>query len=267
MPEQPRQEIIVALAGPLVNVVIWATLVLFGAGTSVGSAADLGSTTIGFFQRLAMVNLFLAMFNMIPAFPMDGGRVFRAVLSLFMSRVQATRTAAAAGQIVAFLLGFWGLTGGNPVLVLVALFVFMAANAESQDVVMRSVARHLMARDAMITNYESLMPSDSIDVAAGTLIRTTQHEFPVLDAQSQLVGFLTRSALFSALATDAPRTRPVSDIMDSDIPHVDLSAGLETILDHLHNGAPAIAVCDKDDRLLGYITRENVGELMVVKSR
>ncbi|WP_146345328.1 site-2 protease family protein [Falsiphaeobacter marinintestinus] len=267
MPEQPQQEIVVALAGPLVNVAIWAVLVLLGAGVSMESAAELESTDISFLQRLAMVNLFLALFNMIPAFPMDGGRVFRAVLSLFMPRVQATRAAATAGQIVAFLLGFWGLTGGNPVLVLIALFVFMAANAESQDVVMRSVARHLMARDAMITNYESLLPGDSIDAAANTLIRTTQHEFPILDTDGVLLGFLTRSALFSALAADAPRTRPVSQIMEADIPRVDLSAGLETILDRLYEGAAAIAVCDKDGHLLGYITRENVGELMVVKSR
>ena len=144
MPEKPGQEIAVALAGPAVNVAIWAVLTAFGAKTSL-ALTDLDQTTTGFLQRLAVVNLFLALFNMIPAFPMDGGRVLRALLCLRMDRVAATRAAATAGQIVAFFLGFMGLSSGNPVLVLIAVFVFVAANAESQDVAMRSVARRLMA--------------------------------------------------------------------------------------------------------------------------
>jgi len=214
-----------------------------------------------------MVNLILAVFNLIPAFPMDGGRVFRAVLSLVMDRVKATRIAAMAGQIVALLLGFAGLSSGNPVLVLIALFVFVAANAENQDVAMRAASRRLLARDAMITRYQSLTPEDSIDIAANTLIRTTQHEFPVLNPNGSLLGFVTRAALFTALAGDGSRMRPVSEIQETDIPRVAATDGLETVLDLLHKGAPAIAVCDRNNRLTGYITRENVGELMVVKGR
>lgn len=268
MPENPRQEIIVALAGPAVNVVIWAVLVgVIGVEMRVDQWTMIDSTGPGFLARLALVNLILAVFNMIPAFPMDGGRVFRAVLSLVMDRVKATRIAALAGQIVALLLGFGGLSSGNPVLVLIALFVFVAANAENQDVAMRAVSRRLLARDAMITRYQSLTPEDSIDIAANTLIRTTQHEFPVLNPDGALVGFVTRAALFSALAGDGSRMRPVSEILETDIPLVAPTDGLETVLDLLHKGAPAIAVCDRHKHLTGYITRENVGELMVVKGR
>ncbi|MCA0872064.1 site-2 protease family protein [Seohaeicola saemankumensis] len=266
MPEKPGEEIAVALAGPAVNVVIWAVLTAFGAKTSL-ALTDLDQTSAGFLQRLAVVNLFLALFNMIPAFPMDGGRVLRALLCLRMDRVAATRAAATAGQIVAFFLGFMGLSSGNPVLVLIAVFVFVAANAESQDVAMRSVARRLMARDAMITRYESLAPQDTVATAATTLIRTTQHEFPVLGSDGALLGFVTRAALFEALAHDAPRTRPVTEIMTADIPRVALATGLETVLATLHDGAPAIAVCTETGQMLGYITRENVGELMVVQGR
>lgn len=268
MPERPGQEILVALAGPAVNVVIFAVLALFlGAGPSGEALTRIDSAEPSFLVRLAAVNLLLALFNMIPAFPMDGGRVLRAALSIFMDRVRATRTAAAAGQVVAVLLGFAGLTGGNPVLVLIAVFVFIAANAENQDVVMRSVARRLVARDAMITSYESLTPEDSVAAAAATLIRTTQHEFPVIGFDGSLHGFVTRNALFSALAGDTPRTRPVSEILETEIPRVGLGTGLETVFDLLHEGAPAIAVCDPAGRMLGYITRENVGELMVVRGR
>lgn len=268
MPETPRHEIAVALAGPAVNVVIFLVLTLaLGARMQVEDMARLDQTGSGFLIRLAGVNLFLALFNLIPAFPMDGGRVFRAALSIWMDRVRATRAAAAAGQIVAVLFGFAGLSTGNPVLVLIAVFVFVAANAENQDVAMRAVARRLMARDAMITTYDSLLPGDSIDTAAAALIRTTQHEFPVLDHDGTLHGFVTRNGLFAALASDQPRTRPVSEILDPDIPRVGLSAGLEDILDLMHKGAPAIAVCDSGQHMIGYITRENVGELMVVSGR
>lgn len=268
MPENPRQEIIVALAGPAVNMAIWAVLVLLvGAETRFDQLAELDSTGPGFLQRLALINLILAVFNLIPAFPMDGGRVFRALLSLWMDRVRATRIAASAGQIVAFLLGFGGLSSGNLVLVLIALFVFVAANAENQDVAMRAVARCLLARDAMITRFQSLTPEDSIDIAANTLIRTTQHEFPVLNPDGSLLGFVTRTALFTALAGDGSRMRPVSEILDTEIPRIDPTAGLETVLELMHKGAPAIAVCDRTGRMTGYITRENVGELMVVKGR
>ncbi len=268
MPENPREEIIVALAGPAVNLVIWAVLVtVIGAETRLDQLAMIDSTTPGLLTRLAMVNLLLAVFNLIPAFPMDGGRVFRAVLALWMDRVRATRIAAVAGQVVALLFGFGGLSSGNPVLVLIAVFVFVAANAESQDVAMRAVSRRLMARDAMITRYQSLTPDDTIDIAANTLIRTTQHEFPVLNPDGNLVGFVTREALFGALAGDGSRMRAVSEILDVDIPRIAPTEGLEAVLDLMHKGAPAIAVCEPQGRLLGYITRENIGELMVVKGR
>ncbi|WP_425046537.1 site-2 protease family protein [Primorskyibacter sp. S87] len=268
MPENPRREIAVALAGPAVNIVIWALLVVvFGAGISVDDLAVIDSTGPGFLQRLAIVNLFLAVFNMIPAFPMDGGRVFRAFLCLWTDRVTATRWAAIAGQVVAFGLGFAGLSGGNPVLVLIALFVFVAANAESQDVAMRAAARRVLARDAMITRFESLHPEDTLDVAANAVIRTTQHEFPILDPNGRLLGFLTREALFAALAGDGSRLQAVSSIAETQIPTVSLLTGLEQVLDTLHTGAPAVAVCTESGHLTGYITRENVGELMVLQGR
>ena len=267
MPENPVQEIIVALAGPAVNVVIWAVLMLLGADLSLEMAEEVDLTGPGFLGRLAFVNLFLALFNLIPAFPMDGGRVFRAVLSLAMDRVQATQVAATAGQIVAFLFGFAGLSSGNPILILIAVFVFIAANAESQDVAMRSVARQLTARDATITTYESLSPQDSLEAAASALVHTTQHEFPVVQTDGTLLGFVTRNALFAALAAEGPRSRPVSEIMETEIPSLTLTTRLEKVLDALYNGAPAVTVTDRKGNMIGYITRENVGELMVVKGR
>lgn len=267
MPEKPGQEVAVALAGPAVNVVIWAVLVTLGAETDVEKLAQIEDTGAGFWGRIAAVNLFLVLFNMIPAFPMDGGRVFRAVLSVGMGRVAATRFAAKAGQVLAFVFGFVGLTWGSPVLVLIAIFVFVAAGAEAADVALRDMARHLRARDAMIIHYESLRPSDTLQIASNAIIRTTQHEFPVTDAGGGLRGFLTRNALFAALAEGSPM-RPVAESMSRKIPTVPLAAPLDAALDALQDtGAPAVAVTEPSGRMVGYITRENIGELMVISGR
>ena len=267
MPDKPMEEVWVALAGPTVNIAIWIVLVALGADMPWEALTQLDSPSAGLLNRLAYVNLLLAAFNMIPAFPMDGGRVFRALLCLRMGRVQATRIAALAGQAVAVAFGFLGLSTGNPLLILIAVFVFVAANAESQDVAMRSVARRVLARDAMITEFHALSPSDTLATAAQAVIHTTQHEFPVLGPDGALMGFVTRDRLFAVLAGDRPRSDAATSIMVTDIPQVQLTSGLETVLDGLHKGAPAIAVCTHAGAMVGYITRENIGELMVIRAR
>ena len=269
MPEKPGREIAVALAGPAVNVVIWAVLVVvFGAGGTMEDLASLDDPAAGFWSRLAALNLFLAVFNLIPAFPMDGGRVFRALLSVPLGRVRATQMAALGGQIMAFVFGFLGLTTGNILLLLIAVFIFLAAGAESSDVAMRETARGLPAQAAMITVYEPLAPEDTLGAATSALLRSTQHEFPVLGPDGDLRGVLTRQAIFAAVAGEKPRHTPVSDLMTPDIPALPLGAPLTRALDALYrDGRPAVAVTDREGRFLGYITRENVGELMVVGTR
>lgn len=267
MPENPRHEIAVALAGPAVNVVIWLALIaVFPTSLALEPVLDLENPAAGFFGRLAAVNLFLAVFNLIPAFPMDGGRVFRALLSMFMGRTRATEIAARAGHVVAFVFAFIGLTGGNPLLILIAVFVFVAASAENADVLMRETARSLTARSAMITSFEALGPEDTISAAANSLIRTTQHEFPVVE-DGALIGFLSRQAIFSAL-NDGATGRKVTEAMDEDISRVNLHAPLSEVLDAMAGAtAPAVAVEDGSGAFLGYITRENIGEVMVVRGR
>ncbi|MHA6267759.1 site-2 protease family protein [uncultured Aliiroseovarius sp.] len=264
MPEKPAQEIAVALAGPAVNVVIWAVLTLvFGAPEAPSDLVGLATNPQSLPAQLATLNLVLAVFNLLPAFPMDGGRVLRAALTMATDRVTATRIAASAGQVLAFMMGFVGLTSGNLMLVLIAFFIFTAAGAESSDVAMRQIARRLMARDAMITEYETLRPDDTIQTAANTLIRTTQHEFPVVDVNGFFQGFLTRAVLFEAMA-QGTQVHRVADRMQTDLPTVKLLDGLETVLERMGDGIAPLAVVDETGHLLGYITRENIGELMVV---
>jgi Zn-dependent protease len=136
IPEEPRQELLIAIAGPLVNVAIALGLVLAGARLQAGDLAAMDSSSVSLADRLAAVNLFLALFNMIPAFPMDGGRVLRALLATRMGYVRATEIAAKIGQGVAFALGFVGLLY-NPMLIFIAIFVYLAASGEAHVVAMR----------------------------------------------------------------------------------------------------------------------------------
>lgn len=264
MPERPGQEILVALAGPAVNIAIFLVLFLV-LGPDAFRALDPTALSLATLPaQIAVLNLVLAGFNLLPAFPMDGGRVLRAALSLVMDRAAATSAAAAAGQGLAFAMGLAGLVAGNPLLLLIAFFVFLAAGAERSDEAMKTLARGMMARDAMITAFEALAPDDSLEAAATALIRTTQHEFPVVDrATGRPAGLLTRTALYQAL-DQGPRTRLVSTAMQADLPVAALTEGLTSVLAKMEAGAPAVGVLGPGGALVGYITRENIGELMVL---
>ena len=183
IPEEPGQEFLIAIAGPLVNVVITILLVVVGGATLQWLRRHRRSTTrsISLIDRLAAVNLFLALFNMIPAFPMDGGRVLRALLASRMGYVRATEVAAAIGQFVAFALGFIGLMY-NPILIFIAIFVYLAASSEAHMVALRAASRGVPVSHAMVTHFETLQPDEHLDAAVQTLLQTGQGEFPVVDA-------------------------------------------------------------------------------------
>ena len=266
MPEKPGQEIVVALAGPAVNVVIAIVLILImNARFDMEALQRLDNPALGFLARLASVNVFLVLFNLIPAFQMDGGRVLRALLALRFSRRRATEIAARIGQALAFVFGFLGLIGGNPLLIFIAVFVYLAATAEAQSVGMQDVSRQLGARDAMITHFETLGPQATIGDAVDLLLQTTQHEFPVVDGAGRLRGILTRNAMLSALGKTG-RATPVLDAMTSDVVTVRSGARLEDALKLLQGrSAHAVGVVDWDERLVGYITAENIGELMMIE--
>lgn len=265
MPEDPRQEIAVALAGPAVNLVIAAVLIgLLGARIDLSMVDKIENPAVDFMARLASINVFLALFNLVPAFPMDGGRVLRALLAMKYSRRIATRYAAMAGQILAFGFGFLGLLAGNPLLVFIAIFIYLAATAESNDVALSEVARGMTVRDGMITRFEALSPASTLGDAAEALISTTQHEFPILDDEGRLTGFLTRTALFRALA-ETDRSASVEPFIERAIPAVGQHSGLSEALDAMRrDNPPAVAVLDPASRLVGYVTLENLGELMIL---
>jgi Zn-dependent protease/CBS domain-containing protein len=265
IPEKPSEEFLVAIAGPLVNVVIAVVLiVVFGAALDASSLAGVDKSTVSMIDRLAAVNLFLVVFNLVPAFPMDGGRVLRAILASRLGYVRATEIAASIGQVVAFGLGFVGLFG-NPLLIFIAIFVYLAASSEAQLVAMRAMSRDVPVSAAMMTQIARLAPEAHIDEAVNTLLRTSQSEFPVVDAAGVLVGVLSRADLIRALKQLGPDAK-VADAMTKDIPSISHRACLEEAIRLLQEKqAPAVAVVDAGGKLAGLITSETIGEMLMVR--
>ena len=263
IPEKPSEEFLIAIAGPLVNVAIAAGLMAFGgADLSAGHLTAVESGQVAMADRLAAVNLFLALFNMIPAFPMDGGRVLRALLAIRMGHVRATEVAAAIGQAFAFVLGFIGLFS-NAMLIFVAIFVYLAAASEAQLVAVRAMARDVPVTAAMITQFATLTPDMTIDNAIEVLLRTSQTEYPVVDS-GRPIGVLGRNDMIRALKQLGPEAR-VAEAMTAPLPTVSQRRCLEEAIRVLQEkSAPAVAIVDAAGVISGLVTSETIGEMIMV---
>jgi Zn-dependent protease/CBS domain-containing protein len=267
MPDKPFHELVVALAGPLSNVVIAAVLFVVLRAMHHATWNDMvAPSRAPFLAQLLFVNLSLAVFNMIPAFPMDGGRAVRALLSMWMDPGSATRTAATLGRGIAVFFGITGLMLSAPMLVLIAVFVWFAAGAESAGADMKLALAGLPIRAAMITEFRSLSPYDSLTVAVERLLEGTQHDFPVIDGHL-LVGVLTRRDLLHSLGASpyGPATR-VGQIMTRELQSADPSDTLEEALERIHDsGCPVLPVVRRGF-VIGLLTSENIGELLMVRA-
>ncbi|MCC7009956.1 MAG: site-2 protease family protein [Acidobacteria bacterium] len=264
MPDDPRQELWVALAGPAVNVVIAGALfvVLFATGSLAPLPGD--PTEQGpLLQRLMLVNGFLAVFNLLPAFPMDGGRVLRAVLALRTDYARATQRAASIGQGMALVFGLLGLFG-NPMLIFIALFVWIGASQEAALTQMRAALGGMPLARAMITDFRTLAPSSSLDDAVALLLSGAQHDFPVVE-QGRVAGMLSRADLLAALQR-LPRDTPVSAVMRREVPAADVAEMIEVAVARLQGCDCHTMPVLQHGTLVGLLTMENVGELVSVQA-
>jgi stage IV sporulation protein FB len=264
MPDKPYQELLIALAGPMVNVVIAAGLFLMLGAINPADVTHVDDPAVGLLQRLAATNVFLAVFNLVPAFPMDGGRVLRAALAMWLGQERATRIAALIGQGFAFLLGFLGLTSGNAILVFIALFVYFAAAGEAQMTLVSETTRDIRAAEAMETRIAVIDRAASIGEAVNIVLATSQEDFPIVDAGGRLTGLLARADIIEALQTQDANA-PVAAFARKEPATVAPDATLDTALEKLHSGA-AVGVVDAEGRLLGLLTRQSIGEVMLIKS-
>ncbi|WP_456835385.1 MULTISPECIES: site-2 protease family protein [unclassified Bradyrhizobium] len=266
IPQTPLEEFLIAIAGPLVNVVIAFGLVLLTSATlDGGSLAAVESAQVSMVDRLASVNLFLALFNLVPAFPMDGGRILRALLSARLGFVRATEIAAMIGQWVAFALGFIGLFG-SPMLIFIAIFVYLAASSEAHMVALRSLSQGVPVDAATMTQFAMLTPQSRLNEAIELLLHTSQSEFPIVDHAQRPVGILSRADLIRALKEFGPEAR-LKDATLSPFPTCNRRCTLEDALKLLQEkGAPAVGILDGADRLVGLVSSERLGEMLMIAS-
>ena len=266
IPENPWQEFLIAIAGPVVNVVIGFFLIAFAGADIAGSQAAVAENgSVSVIDRLAAVNLFLAVFNLIPAFPMDGGRVLRALLSIRLGFVRATEIAASIGQVVAFVLGFIGLFS-NPMLIFIAIFVYLAASSEAHMVALQAASRGVPVTAAMMTQFAMLTPDAPIEEAVQTLLRTSQGEFPVVDLSDKPVGLLARGDIIRALKELGPDAR-VAEVMSPELPTIRNRSCLSDAFKLLQDKAtPAVAAIDPRGKLVGLVTAETIAEMLMVQN-
>ncbi len=264
MPDDPRQELWVTLAGPAVSAVIAA--VLFAWLSVTGGLEPLSQLSVArgsFLERLMMVNLFLVGFNLIPAFPMDGGRVLRALLAMRMEYTRATQVAASLGQGLAILFGIIGLFT-NPFLLFIAFFVWIGAAQEASMVQMKSALGGIPVSRAMLTDFSTLSPHDSLARAIELILTGSQQDFPVVD-NGHVAGVLTRGDLLAALAQRGQKAL-VSDVMRREFQVVDSFDMLEMAFARLQECECHTLPVTHGSRLVGLVTMDNVGEFLTIQA-
>jgi Zn-dependent protease/predicted transcriptional regulator len=264
MPDKPAQELWVALAGPAVNVVIAGGLFVGLALTGKWQSGDLFNLQGGnFVKQLLGVNIMLVLFNLLPAFPMDGGRVLRALLAMRMDYSRATSIAATIGQGMAVLFGFAGLFF-NPMLLFIALFVWIGAGQEASATEMKSSLEGARVRDAMLTEFRVLSPSNTLADAARMLLAGSQQDFPVV-RDGHLMGIVSRSALLKGLR-ESGDSASVEGILSRDIEVLSPNEPLEPALSRAQGERGAAMPVVQDGQLVGLVTAENIGEYFMIRS-
>ena len=266
LPEKPADEVKITLAGPLVNVVLAPIFVgvglLFGAVPRMPTDLFMSIGSVGqFFVYLGYLNVVLAVFNLIPAFPLDGGRILRALLATRLGAVRATDISSAVGQLFAVAFFLIGLLGGNFLLALVAVFIYFGATGEAQMVRQHEKTRGLRVSDVMGTKprTETVTPSHTFGQVLGSVIHGYQEDFPVVDESGNLLGMLTRDEIMTA-AHSPERYQSVRDLMKTNVPTISSQADLfeEGLSILQQSGLRALPVTENGE-LVGMLTIEDVG--------
>lgn len=264
IPEKPIEELWVALAGPAVNVVIAALLTVYLAASGGLAVPELFSVSRGdFVQRLLAVNLLLVAFNLIPAFPMDGGRVLRALLAMRMDHVRATQIAATVGQGLAFLFGFIGLFW-DPMLLFIAFFVWIGAEQEASMARIKHALGGIPVSRAMQTRYETLSPRDTLGRAVELILAGSQQDFPVVEGD-RVLGILERESLIKALSAGGQEQTVVTTLR-TDLPAIDSHEMVEQALARIEQSGAKTLPVTHAGRLAGLITAENITEFLMIRS-
>ena len=278
MPDKPLQEFLIAIAGPLVNFIIAGLLfplILLSRGLQNGS---FGFNTVGellaqmqspglsnLLIYLVITNLGLGIFNLLPAFPMDGGRVLRALLAMGMSYVDATRIAVFVGRVMAGLFALWGILNGNIFLLLIAFFIYVGGGSEREAVESKAVLRNILAEQALALNAVNLYTSERVDRAVDLIMNSYQTDYPVLDLAGRFVGVLTRARLIYALKEIGPDARIVDVMVKAEeIPVCSPNQDLSVIWEKMVTGGSRVVSIKRNNEFLGLLTLDDISEVFQV---
>lgn len=265
MPEKPKQELLVAIAGPMVNLVITAVMLPFLLRYDFAADAETKALVIGssnFLPMLGVINLWLALFNLIPAFPMDGGRVLRALLSVRMGRLRATQTAANIGKIVAIgfvILGFYS----NPFLIFIGLFVILGAQAEAEMVKTQTFMSGLKAADALMTTFPSLDRAQPLGEAVKKLLDGEAKNF-LVTANGEPYGVLGRDQIIKGISSQGENTA-IEQVADPKLEFADVNTPLEEVFSRMQRSKTALLLVRSGGRLVGVIDADNIAERIMVQ--
>lgn len=276
IPEKPGQEIAIVVAGPLVNVVIALLLtplaLLLNGGNSTGiftiNAVNANIQNPGLLNLLIFListNLLLALFNLLPAFPLDGGRLLRALLAYVQPYPQATQVAVAVGRLLAVLMAVFGIFTGAIGLLLIAFFVYVGGSAELEAVSSRAVLRRFRAGDALTHNAVALYTSERLERATQLIMNSYQTDFPVRDLAGQFVGVLTRQRLVDGLRQFGPEARIV-DVMApaAAIPRCTPDYDLASVWELMSRTGSRVVAVATQEQVLGIITSDDISEVFQV---
>lgn len=265
MPEKPKDEFIVSAAGPLVNIVIAGILWIY---LAFGSSADPSQmefdviTADNFVVMLLAANLFIVAFNLIPAFPMDGGRLFRSALAIKMSRMKATRIAKDIGQIFAIVFIFAGFFL-NPFLIVIGFFIFLGARGEYEMMKYRDILNNYTAKDIVKTEYEELDENDSLGLAAEKLVHISNPGF-VVTSGGEYSGILTKNDLVKGLNIHGKKGT-VKEVMSENIESVNIDTPLFEVFMKMHKNKYDIMPVKKDSDFKGILDSESINEFFLIQ--
>jgi Zn-dependent protease/CBS domain-containing protein len=263
-PAKPREEFWTALTGPAVNLAIAGFIfaVLYSQKRVVNLFALVQPSDANLADRIALANLILAGFNLLPAFPMDGGRMLRAVLSRLKSEYEATRIATWSGRMLAISMGLYGFIY-MPMLAFVAFFIYLGAANEGAASRGRSLTQGLPVRAAMMTGYRTLAHGDTIRDAANLLLASSQQDFPVM-LGDQVIGLLGRNALLRGMAQEGADSY-IAGYMERDFPSVPPDKDLAEVLPLMaHSGACVLVM--QEGQLLGLLSSEHLSQFLLLRS-
>jgi Zn-dependent protease/predicted transcriptional regulator len=264
IPDKPRQEIAISIVGPFINLVIAGILYLF-----IGSWSGIFITNLypdsirDLFTRLIGINIMLAVFNLIPAFPMDGGRVLRGILALKVDFIRATSTAVSIGQGFSLLFIFYGLFF-NWWLTLIGIFLFIGAGGEKQHVMLQSILHQVPAREVMATDFHSLRPDELLSRALEHIYHGCQQDFPVVGSKG-IEGVLTRMGILSVIHNKGVQV-PVSEVMDRNFNFVDPQTPLDEVYHYLLSSHKTTMPVLENDQLKGMLSLDGINRYLMIQS-